>query len=186
MGAVLIAAWLVEAKQSVIENMAPVLARIFAPLFSAVLLGFLGTMAWTGRGINVERDALIGFDLLLAVVLGLVLYAISARDPEQPANAFDALHLVLIVCALVVDAFALVAITARISALGWSPNKVAALGENVVLLVSLAGSAWQYARFLRGKTPFGTLERWQIGYLPVYSAWAWLVVVVFPPLFGFR
>jgi len=186
MGAVLIAAWLVEAKQSVIENMAPVLARIFAPLFSAVLLGFLGTMAWTGRGINVERDALIGFDLLLAVVLGLVLYAISARDPEQPANAFDALHLVLIVCALVVDAFALVAIAARISALGWSPNKVAALGENVVLLVSLAGSAWQYARFLRGKTPFGTLERWQIGYLPVYSAWAWLVVVVFPPLFGFR
>jgi hypothetical protein len=32
-GAVLVAAWLVEAKQSVIENMAPVLTRLFPPLF---------------------------------------------------------------------------------------------------------------------------------------------------------
>ena len=30
------------------------------------------------------------------------------------------------------------------------------------------------------------LERWQTGYLPVYTVWAWVVVVVFPPLFGFR
>ena len=186
MGAVLVGAWLVEAKQGVIENMAPVLTRVFTPLFSSVLLAFLGIMAWTGRGIHVERNALIGFDLLLAVVLGLVLYAISARDPELPANTFDALQLVLVVCALVVDAFALVAIAARISTFGWSPNKVAALGENVVLLVNLAGSAWLYARFLRRRANFEALERWQTDYLPVYAAWAWLVVVVFPPLFGFR
>jgi hypothetical protein len=30
------------------------------------------------------------------------------------------------------------------------------------------------------------LERWQTHYLPVYAAWAGLVAVVFPPLFGFR
>ena len=30
------------------------------------------------------------------------------------------------------------------------------------------------------------LERWQTGYLPVYSAWAALVVIVFPLVFGFR
>ena len=31
------AAWLVEAKQSVIENMAPVLTRLFTPLFAFML-----------------------------------------------------------------------------------------------------------------------------------------------------
>ena len=36
-GAVIIAAWLVEAKQSVVENMAPVLAKVFTPLFAAML-----------------------------------------------------------------------------------------------------------------------------------------------------
>ncbi|MCU0962122.1 MAG: permease prefix domain 1-containing protein [Pirellulaceae bacterium] len=40
MGAVVIGSWLVEAKQSVIENMAPVLTRLFTPLFAAVLVAF--------------------------------------------------------------------------------------------------------------------------------------------------
>jgi len=30
------------------------------------------------------------------------------------------------------------------------------------------------------------LERWQVAYLPVYSVWAALVVVIFPPVFGYR
>ena len=72
-GAVLVASWLVEAKQSVIENMAPVLARLFTPFFAAVLIAFLGTLLWTGRGVEIERDVLIGFDLLLVLVLGLLL-----------------------------------------------------------------------------------------------------------------
>ena len=186
LGAVVIGAWLVEAKQSVIENMAPVLTRLFTPLFTLVLLAFLGTMAWTRTGVGVERDVLIGFDLLLVVVVGLVLYAVSARDPETPPGAFDALQLVLVLAALVVDAFALAAIVGRISEFGLSANKVAALGENVVLLVNLAGSAWLYARFLRGRASFASLERWQTAYLPVYFAWAWWVVIAFPPLFGFR
>ncbi len=186
LGAVVIGAWLVEAKQSVIENMAPVLTRLFTPLFTAVLLAFLATMAWRRTGIAVERDVLIGFDLLLAVVVGLVLYAVSARDPEAPAGAFDALQLVLVLSALVVDAIALAAIAARISAFGFSPNKVAALGENVVLLVNLVGSAWLYLRFLRGRASFAALERWQTAYLPVYFAWAWCVVIAFPPVFGFQ
>src|SRR5215218_304671 len=50
---VIVASWLVEAKQSVIENMAPVLTRLFTPLFAAVLVTFLGTLLWTGRGVDI-------------------------------------------------------------------------------------------------------------------------------------
>lgn len=185
-GAVIIGSWLVEAKQSVIENMAPVLTRLFTPLFTILLLVFLATMAWTGSLINVEREVLIGFDLLLALVVGLVLYAASARDPEAPPDVFDGLQLLLVVSALVVDGVALGAIAARISEFGFTPNRVAALGENLILLVNLAWSAWLYARFLRRRGSFAALERWQVAYLPVYSVWAALVVVIFPPLFGYR
>jgi hypothetical protein len=185
-GAVIVASWLVEAKQSVIENMAPVLTRLFTPLFTVVLLAFLVTMLWTGNPINVQRDLLIGFDLLLALVVGLVLYTISARDPQAPPNLFDALQLVLVISALVVDAVALSAIAARISEFGFTPNRVAALGENLILLANLAGSAWLYARFLRHRGSFAALERWQVACLPVYAAWAALVVIVFPPLFDYR
>jgi hypothetical protein len=55
MGAVIIGSWLVEAKQSVIENMAPVLTRLFTPLFTVLLLVFLAMMAWTGSPIDVKR-----------------------------------------------------------------------------------------------------------------------------------
>jgi len=185
-GAVIIGSWLVEAKQSVIENMAPVLTRLFTPLFTLLLLVFLATMAWTGSPINVKREVLIGFDLLLAVVVGLVLYAASARDPQAPPDFFDGLQLLLVVSALVVDGVALAAIAARISEFGFTPNRVAALGENLILLVNLAWSAWLYARFLRHRGSFAVLERWQISYLPVYSVWATLVVVMFPPVFGYR
>lgn len=185
-GAVIIAAWLVEAKQSVVENMAPVLTMIFTPLFTLMLLAFLGTMAWTGSGINVEREVLIGFDLLLVLVVGLLLYSISARVPRQEPGFFDGLQLLLIICALLVDALALWAIVARISEFGFSPNRVAALGENLILVVNLSWSAVLYGKFLRGRAEFTPLERWQTAYLPVYAVWAWVVVVVFPLVFSFQ
>jgi hypothetical protein len=184
-GAVIVASWLVEAKQSVIENMAPVLARLFTPLFAALLITFLGTLLWTGRGIDIERNVLIAFDLLLVVVLGLLLYSVSARDPRSPPGVFDVLQVVLVVSALLVDAVALWAIAARITEFGFTPNRVAALGENVILLVNLAWSAVLYIRFLRGRGSFTGLERWQTNYLPGYAVWATIVVIVFPPLFRY-
>jgi hypothetical protein len=186
MGAIIIGAWLVEAKQSVIENMAPVLTRLFTPLFTLLMLVFLSTMIWTGSPIGVGREVLIGFDLLLVLVVGLVLYAVSARDPQAPPDLFDALQLLLVVSALVVDAVALGAIAARISEFGFTPNRVAALGENLILLVGLTRSAWLYALFLRRQSSFADLERWQVDYLPVYSVWAAAVVLIFPPVFGYR
>jgi hypothetical protein len=185
MGAVLVGSWLVEAKQNVIENMAPVLTRVFTPLFTILLLVFLGTMAWTGRPIDIQRNVLIAFDLLLVVVVGLVLYSASARDPGAPPGLFDGLQLLLIVSALLVDAMALGAIASRISEFGLTPNRVSALGENLILLVNLTWSAWLYAAFLRGRQSFRALETWQTAYLPVYSIWAALVVVLFPPMFGY-
>ena len=184
-GAVLVASWLVEAKQSVIENMAPVLTRLFTPLFAALLVTFLGTVLWTGHGVDIERNVLIGFDLLLVVVLGLLLYSVSARDPRSPAGAFDVVQVILVVSALLADAVALWAIAARVSEFGFSPNRVAALGENLVLLVNLAWSAVLYIRFLRRRGSFTDLERWQTNYIPVYAAWAAIVVILFPPVFRY-
>jgi hypothetical protein len=184
-GAVIVASWLVEAKQSVIENMAPVLTRLFTPLFAAVLVTFLGALLWTGRGVNIERDMLIVFDLLLVVVLGLLLYAVSARDPLSRPDVFDVMQVVLVVSALLANAVALWAIADRITEFGFSPNRVAVLGVNVILLVNLVWSAALYVRFMTGRGTFASLEKWQTDYLPVYAVWAAIVVIVFPPLFGY-
>jgi len=185
-GAVIISAWLVESKQSVIENMAPVLTWLFTPLFTVLLLVFVVAMVWTGNAIGVDREVLIGFDLLLVLVLALLLYSISARDPQAPPGRFDGLQLLLVACALVVDVLALWAITARINEFGFSPNKTAALGLNLLLLVNLGWSAVLSARFLTGRAPFTRLERWQTAFMPAFAVWAWIVVAIFPVIFKYQ
>ena len=191
-GAIIVAAWLVEAKQSVIENIAPVLTKLFTPLFTLLLLAFIVAGFIQGNLIDDsttevfgQRDLLILFDIVLVVVVGLLLYALSARDPLAPPSWFDRMQLVMVVAALVVDVMVLVAMVGRIAEWGASPNKLASLGLNVILLANLAGAAWLQLRFAMHRAPYERLDRWQTGFMPVYLAWAAIVVVVFPPLFGY-
>ncbi|OLT27419.1 hypothetical protein BJF83_02360 [Nocardiopsis sp. CNR-923] len=184
-GALLVAAWLVEAKKSVVENIAPVLTRVFTPLALLMLVADLVALLVNGPLTTVDRGLLILMDAVLVLVLFLLLYSISARDPLAPPNVFDWLQLALVAAALAVDAVALTAMLTRIAEFGFTANKTAALGLNLVLLVHLVWSAWLMLGFVRGHRPFAAVERWQTTYLPVYAAWAGLVVLVFPPVFGF-
>jgi hypothetical protein len=185
-GAVVVAAWLVEWKQRVVENMAPVLTLLFTPLFALMLAASAVVYAATGLGDAFDRDLVGVFDALLVVVLALVLYGISARDASASPDWMDRIQLVAVVSALVLDLMVLGSMIARIGDLGFTPNRTAALGLNLVLLVNLAGAAWLSARFLTGRSRLHRLERWQTTYLPVFALWAAAVVVVLPPLFGFE
>ena len=184
-GAVIVAAWLVESKQRVVENMAPVLTMLFTPLFAVMLAGAAVVYAVTGLGGAFDRELLGTFDALLLVVLGLVLYGMSARDPSTSPDWMDGIQLVAVVSALVLDVMVLGTMIARIDEVGFSPNRTAALGLNLVLLVNLAGAAWLSARFLMRRSRLHRLERWQTTYLPVFALWAAAVVVILPPLFAF-
>jgi hypothetical protein len=162
-----------------------VLTTIFTPLFALMLACAALAYAATGVGGAFDRDLLSVFDALLLVVLALVLYALSAREPSATPNWLDRIQLVGVVSALVLDVMVLGSMVARVGDLGFSPNRTAALGLNVVLLVNLVGAAVLSARFVTGRSTLHRLERWQTGYLPVLALWAATVVVALPPLFGF-
>jgi hypothetical protein len=184
-GAVIVAAWLVESKQRVVENMAPVLTMLFTPLFAVMLVGAAVVYAVTGLGGAFDRELLSVFDALLVVVLALVLYGMSARDPSTSPDWMDRIQLVAVVSALVLDVMVLGSMIARIGDLGFTPNRTAALGLNLVLLVNLAGAALLSGRFLRRRSTLHRLERWQTTYLPVFVLWTATIVVILPPVFAF-
>ena len=96
------------------------------------------------------------------------------------------MQFLLVVSALAVDVLALQAISGRIYEYGFSPNKFAALGENLILLANLSWTAVLYARFLMKRSTFAPVEHWQTAYIPVYGVWAWVVVVLFPIIFKFQ
>ena len=128
---------------------------------------------------------LILFDLLLVVVLALLLYAISARDPIAEPGIFDWVQLVLVVCALGVDVFALANIATRLAEYGFSANKTAALGLNLILLVEpvVVGVAAGAVHPFEGRVRPG---RALADALPARVCRVGSGgVVAFPPLFGF-
>ncbi|POH66482.1 hypothetical protein C3B59_08150 [Cryobacterium zongtaii] len=184
-GALVVAAWLVEAKQNVVENIAPVLTRVFTPLTIIMLLAVLAVLGTAGGLGTVDRYLLILMNAILVLVLSLLLYSISARDSLARPGVFDVLQLVLVIVALAVDAVMLTAMLTRITEFGFSPNKIAALGLNLLLMVHLVRAAWLTIGFLRGRRAFAALEHWQTRYLPIYGLWALIVVAVFPLVFGF-
>ena len=165
--------------------MAPVLTMLFTPLFAVMLAGAAVVYAVTGLGEAFDRELLSVFDALLLVVLALVLYGMSARDPSTSPDWMDRIQLVAVVSTLLLDLMVLGAMIARIGDLGLTPNRTAALGLNLVLLGNLAWADWLSARFLTRRSSLHRLERWQTSYLPVFALWAATVVVILPPLFAF-
>ncbi|NND84373.1 MAG: hypothetical protein HKN46_04410 [Acidimicrobiia bacterium] len=183
-GALIVAAWLVDRPEQVVERIAPLLSAIFTPLFGIVLGIAAVAGAVSGFGIDVDREVLILFDVLLVLVTGLLLYRVSARDASDPKGVLDLTHLATIGFALLLDVVGLAAMVGRIAEFGASPNKVVALGLNLVLLVVLGRSGWLLLGFLRDGRPFSHLDRWQTTTLPIYAAWALAVVVLVPLVFG--
>jgi hypothetical protein len=174
------------AKRNVVETIAPLLARIFAPLFLLGILSFIALTLLAGRDPFSDRDALIVFDLVLAMVWALVLWSAAMRDPRASPGPADWVDLGLVLAALLLDAFLLAAMAGRIGTWGLSPNRVAALGENLVLLAGLSGTAFHLGRHLLGKGGYGALLRWQTAFLAVIFAWMGLASLVLPLLFGGR
>ena len=183
-GAVVIAAWLVDSKQSVIENMAPVLARVFTPLFALTFVALLAVVVLSGEIATLDREVLLVCDAVLIIAVGLVLYSLTARPDDAVAGWFERTQLALVGGALVLDAIALVNIVGRLDD-GWTINRTVVLAINVILLVNLAVTAWLLTRLLRGRPGAAhALERWQTALLPVYGAWALVAIVVLPPALG--
>ncbi len=97
----------------------------------------------------------------------------------------DVMQLVAVAGALILDMMVLGSMLSRIGELGFTPNRVAALGLNLLLLVNLVWAAWLSIRLLAGRASFHRLERWQTTYLPVFGLWAAGVVTLLPLLFSF-
>lgn len=190
-----IASFLVWQKKNLIESIAPVLAKIFTPLFLCVLLGLLIAFLITPGLAYENRELLIWFDGILAFVLALTLYSMSAKEVvgeigEQPPlvvvpSVWDILTFALVAAAVLVNTIAFSGIIVRLITYGMTPNKAAALGENILLSINLLFLAVLYGKYLFRKTDFSTITQFQMKFFSAYAVWAAIVVVVFPPLFGF-
>ncbi len=159
---------------------APLLAKIFTPLFLVTVVSYLAAMALQHKSPFTDREFLIAFNGLLLVVLGLCVFSISERGGRENPGLGDYMNIGLVSVTLMIDVVALSAILFRLTSYGFTPNRVAVLGANLLAFGHLAGILLRYLRFILHKDPFASLEQWIVTYLPAYSTWSILVAVGFP------
>lgn len=166
-------------------RMAPLLAKVFTPLFLVMVLLYLTAMAVKRQSPFSDRDFLMAFNGLLVVVLGLCVFSISERGTKESVGAFDLMNIGLVSVTLLIDLVALAAIVFRLSSYGITPNRVAVLGANLLAFCHLAGILFFYIQFIRRKGSSRGLEDWIVRFLPVYTLWSLIVAVVLPLVFQF-
>ncbi|MDX1561630.1 MAG: hypothetical protein R3305_01815 [Gammaproteobacteria bacterium] len=166
-------------------GIASVLARVFAPLFLVMTSLYLIVAFGGGQSPFVDRDFLILFNGLLIVVLGMTVFSIAERGHDARVGWFDYVNAALLVVTLIIDLIALSAILFRLTSYGLTPNRVIVLGANLVIMAHLAWIGRAYLGFVMTKQGAEAIPRAVARYLPVYGAWAALVVFAMPLVFGF-
>jgi hypothetical protein len=182
----IVATYLIQTNVQLINKVSPIIAKIFTPLVSINLFIYLSAMVYTKKYPYQDRNVLLLFNVLLMGVMALILFSI-AEAGKATKNKFSLIVLFgLSALTLIVNAIALSAIVYRINEFGFSANRIAVLGGNLLIFINLV--LVSYKLFL---TSFknGTIEEIEesiAGYLPVYAIWTGLITFLVPLLFQFK
>ena len=182
----LFAAYLIENNGYLVHKVSPVIARIFTPLVTITLFIYLVTIFFTGTYPTANRDYLLLFNVLLIAVMALILFSLSevAKHTQQKLNQI--ILFVLSVLAIIVNGIALGAILYRINDFGFTPNRLAVLGGDILILVNLLLVAFNLFKVVKGRVEVEKVESSMALFLPLYFVWTAFVTFGFPILFQYK
>ena len=182
----IVGTYLVQTNPQLVNKVAPVIAKVFTPLVLATLVVYLVAVLVTGKDPYNDRDFLLIFNLLLIGVMAIILFSIAETSKNYSINAGIILLLALSIVTVIVNGTALSAILYRISEWGISPNKLAVLGSNVLILTNLLMVTYRLIKTIRNKNQIEYVEKNIAFFLPIYGLWTILVTFIFPLLFNFK
>ena len=182
----LFAAYLIENNGYLVHKVSPVIARIFTPLVTITLFVYLVTIFFTGTYPTANRDYLLLFNVLLIAVMALILFSLSevAKHAQQKSNQI--ILWVLSVLAIIVNGIALGAILYRINDFGFTPNRLAVLGGDILILVNLLLVSFNLFKVVNGRVEVEKVESSIALFLPLYFVWTAFVTFGFPILFQYK
>ncbi len=181
-----VAAYLIGKFPALVSKIAPLIAGIFSPLVLITLIVFLVTMILTGKDPYNDRDFLLIFNVLLLGVMVIIIFSVSGTSVIKNQKFNSITLFILSVVTIIIDLVALSAIFYRLGEYGLTPNRLAILVSNILVLINLIMiMAGLYRINFRNKE-FRIVEMTVSRYLPVYLAWIIFVVFAFPLIFGMK
>lgn len=179
-----VAAYIIEKFPTLVSKTAPLIAGIFSPLVLITLIIFLVTILATGKDPYNDREFLLIFNVMLLGVMGIIIFSVSETSviKNQKFNAIILFALSIIT--IIIDLIALSAIFYRLGEYGLTPNRLAVLVSNLLVLVNLILIMTDLFRVnFKGKE-FNMVEMTVSKYLPVYLVYIAVVAFGFPLIFG--
>jgi len=178
--------YLTQTNPQLVGKVSPVIAKIFSPLVLVMLVIYLIAVVYSGKNPYNNRDFLLIFNGLLLGVMAIIFFSIAETSTTDKTKAELIVLLLLSCVTIIVNSIALSAIVFRISQFGFTPNRVAVLGSNVLILINLLLVSTQLLRVVRKKADISAVGKAISLYLPVYLLWIIVVTFLFPFLFGFK
>ena len=179
----LFASFLIQNNNHLVNKISPVIARIFTPLVTITLFIYLVTIFFKGTYPTANRDYLLLFNLLLIAVMALILFSLSEITKNTQQKSTHLILWVLSVLAIVVNGIALWSILFRINDFGFTPNRLAVLGSDILILVNLLLVSFNLLKVVNGRVEVEKVESSIALFLPLYFVWSAFVTFGFPILF---
>lgn len=182
----ILATFLIQTNPQLVKSVSPVIARVFTPLVLIMLVVYLLAIVYTGKDPYNDREFLLIFNVLLIGVMAIILFSLS-ENTKKPGMAINKWMLFLLsLVTIVLNGIALSAIIFRISEWGFTPNRLAVLGSNLLILTHLLIVGFSLFSALKNNNELQKVEEKIAWFLPVYVVWTVLVTFFFPFLFGFQ
>lgn len=179
----LFATFLVRQNASLVSKISPVIARIFTPLVTITLAIFLVAIIYSGKDPYNDREFLLLFNGVLIGVMALILFSLGEATKQNASRVHQYFLFALAVLAIIDNGIALSAIGFRLMEYGITPNRLAVLGSNALVMVHMMITTQKLWSFLKGNERIESVEKSLTSYLPFYAVWAAIVSFVFPLLF---
>lgn len=179
-----VATYLIEKFPSLVSRTAPLIAGIFSPLVLITLVVFLITILATGKDPYNDRNFLLIFNVLLLGVMAIIIFAVSETSVLKNQKFNSIVLFSLSIITIIIDMIALSAIFYRLGEFGLTPNRLAVLVSNGLVLANLILIMTDLSKVnFKGKK-FDIVENTVSKFLPVYLSWIIIVVFGFPLFFG--
>lgn len=181
----IVGTYLVRTNPQLVKNVSPVIAKVFTPLVLLTLIIYLVAVIYTGKDPYNDREFLLIFNVLLIGVMAIILFSVAETSKNSTNKTGTFLLLCLSVVTIILNGIALSAIVFRISEWGITPNRLAVLGGNILILINLLIVAYRLFKTVNNSHEIESVEKSIASYLPVYGLWTIVVAFIFPLLFNF-
>ena len=178
--------YITQTNPHLVDKISPVIAKIFSPLVLITVTVYLAAILFSGKDLKIDRDFLMVLNLLLIGVMAIILFSVAATSKKNENPLGNLILFALSIVTVIVNGIALSAILFRISAWGITPNRIAILGVNILMLINLFIVTFRLFKTIARKAAIRDVENAIAMFIPIYILWTIIVTFVFPLLFNFK